>query len=508
MTFFLLLLALQSPADWLAQAQKHFQQQQWSASREAARKALAIDPKLGDAHVLLGLVATVESKFAEAEAEFLQAVALQPANPRAHAYLGSTYLQRKKWDDAARSFEQVLKLDAGNLSAHYNLGLIALTRNQPAEALARFERVYRAAPNDVEALIGMLESQLLLKRAAEARQTAAMLGTLVDSRDPRLFQAATMLGLYGEYAAAIPLLERVRKAHPESYDAAYNLALAQYQASEYDRAAEELQALRTAEAYNLLGAVEEKRKRMGESFEALKKAAELDSRNEDFRYDHATAILLYREVKDAVASFEAAARDFPRSWRLRLGLGAAQYLAGNYDAAVQALLDAARIEPEARPVFRLLGLTYETAPAMQPEIAKAFAGYLKRRDDDAWAHYHYGAILSMRARAGEEVAQEAKTRLRRALELEPDLAVAHMEMGVLAQATGDVATAVQSLERAVKLRPDLATAHYRLGLAYQKIGEKEKSRAELALFQKLKAASEESERILVRESVVSSEPRR
>src|SRR5574341_578460 len=169
---------------WLAEAQHHFQRQDWERTRQAARKALELDPHLGDAEVLLGLVATAESRFPEAEKHFRNAAGLQPKNPRVHAYLGSTYLQLKRVPEARRAFEEVLQLDGANLSAHHNLGLIALLENQPADALSHFERVHAAEPKDVPALMGVLESQLLLKRSEEAVRSAKKLEALLDPRDP------------------------------------------------------------------------------------------------------------------------------------------------------------------------------------------------------------------------------------------------------------------------------------------------------------------------------------
>ena len=260
---FLLLAQAPDGAAWLVQAQRHFERQQWEDSRKAALKALDVDPKLGDAYVLLGLVATAQSQFQEAETRFEKAVGLQPKNPRAHAYLGSTYLQEKRYDDARRSFERVLKLEPGNLPAQYNLGLIGLAVNRPADALPYFKRVHSSQPSDAGALIGMLESQLLLKRLGEAKESASKAASLLDRRDPRLFQVAVLLAFHDEYAAAIPLLERVRQVHPDSYDVNYNLALALFRSAHYDRASEVLVPLvsraNPAEAYNLLGAIEERR---------------------------------------------------------------------------------------------------------------------------------------------------------------------------------------------------------------------------------------------------------
>src|SRR5206468_812719 len=187
--FLFLLSALADDArGWLLKAQQHFERRQWEESRQAAAKALEIDPTLGDAELILGLIATIRSDFSEAEKHFLRAVSLEPRNPRAHAYLGSTYLQEKRLDAAARSFGKVLELDPGNTAARYNLGLVALAANRPGEALGHFERVRESQPRDAEALIGVIESQLLVKRGQEAADSARQLQALLSPQDPRLLQ--------------------------------------------------------------------------------------------------------------------------------------------------------------------------------------------------------------------------------------------------------------------------------------------------------------------------------
>jgi len=481
---------------WLAEAQQFFQKQDWEKTRHAARQALAIDPRLGDAEVLLGLVATVQSRAADAESHFRKAAGLQPANPRVHAYLGSTYLQLKRLPEARRSFDEVLRLDPNNLSARYNLGLIALLENKPAEALPFFERVHAADPKDVPALIGVLESQLLLKRTQPAVSSLGKLGALLEPRDPRLLQAATMLALHGENAAAIPILEKVHQALPESRDVGYNLALAYLGSSQFDKAAGVLQPLLSgpgaADAFNLLGEIEGKRGRAPEAVNALRRAAELDPANEDYRFDLATSLLQVYGGETALPAFEACARDFPNSWRVRLGVGSASYLAGKYLEATRALLEAIRLQPTAKEAYNLLGHAYESASSLQPEIVRAFEAYLRHKPADPWAYYHYGTILYLRSQSeGVDAGVEAKEHLRQALALDPEFAEAYVQLAMIAETDEE---AVKALERAVQLKPRLASARYRLALAYQRLGQGDKARTEMDLFRKLRSESDAAER--------------
>ena len=77
-------------------SRREINQHNWDKAALAAGEALAADPDMGDAEIMLGLIATVQSSFGMRESIFLRGVALKPENYQAHAYLGSTYLQEKK----------------------------------------------------------------------------------------------------------------------------------------------------------------------------------------------------------------------------------------------------------------------------------------------------------------------------------------------------------------------------------------------------------------------------
>ncbi len=433
---FLLSALADDARGWLLKAQQHFQRQQWEKSRQAAAKALEIDPTLGDAEVILGLIATMRSDFSEAEKHFLRAVSVEPRNSRTHAYLGSTYLQEKRLDAAARSFGKVLELDPANSAARYNLGLVALAADQ-----------------------------LLVKRGPEAANSARQLQALLPPQDPQLLQVARLLAMHDSYEAAAQILAQFH----------------------------------SAEALNLLGAVEERRSRVPESLAAFRQAAELQPRNEGYRFDYAGALLQYRNDEAALRAFQRGVQEFPKSWKMRLGLGSALYLAGKYEEAARALLEAVRIEPSAAPAYNLLGHAYESASSRQKEILVAFQAYLSKKPNDAWAYYHYGYMLYLLSQnEGQDTVALAKTHLRKALELNPSFPEALLQLGVMADSDEE---GIQLFERAVRLNPKLALAHYRLGLAYQRLGNAEKAKEEVDLFRKLKAEDVEAQRRSVLESL-------
>jgi tetratricopeptide (TPR) repeat protein len=475
---------------YFEQARQSFEQKKWDDAAAAAARALAADPRMGDAEILLGLIATVRSEFAQAEKHFARAAALEPRNYQAQAYLGSTYLQEKRVAEAAAAFGKVLELNPGNAAANYNLGLIALAQDAPAKALRFFEKVTLTNHGDVPALIGTLESQLMLHKTSDALETTRNLGGLLERQDPRLFQVATLLAQHGESAAAIPLMEQVRAAFPQSYDVSFNLALACFETAQYDRAAEILQTVTgpqgPAEAFDLLGTVEEKRAHAESAEHAFQEAARREAANEDYQFNYGNSLVQHGKLEAGVRAFRTAVSDLPKSWKLRVGLGSACYLAGDYRSAAEALLAAVKLKPDSAAAYFLLGEAYDSAEGFQKPIEAAFTGYLKGAPRDAWAYYHYASIQYANEQGGRDDYRAAVANLNEALHLNPNFAEAHLKLGLIALAEGKVAQGISALEKAVSLNPRIAAAHYQLGLAYQRAGNTVRAKEEMDRFRALK----------------------
>jgi tetratricopeptide (TPR) repeat protein len=479
---------------WFAKARDLYEKQDWVKSEEAANKALAIDPTLADAEILLGLISTARRQFQVAETHFQKALSLQPRNDLAQSYLANIYLQQKQLEKAKGGFAKTLQLNPDNQSANYNLGLIALMQQKPKEALVLFEKVQRARPSDVPALFGILQSQSLLNDLPAAKRTASKLASLLKPDDPLFLQVATVLALHQDYASAIPLLEQARKALPNAYDVNFNLALAYYRSGQYERSSEILKPLagreKNAEAYNLLGSVQERLGEQAQASVSFRQAIALEPANEDFCFDYANHVLQFENSRSAVTAFAAQVGRFPKSWRMRLGLGSAYYLSGENEAAAQALLQAVQLRPDSKLGYFLLGKVYESIDVSQAPIYVALRTYCETKPDDFWAYYHLGTILFLKAQSsGSTDFQEAKIMLERALQKNPKFAEAYLQLGLIAQAEQKWEAAARDLEKATQLDPQIPTAHYRLGLAYQRLGESNKAKTEFELFEKLKSQS-------------------
>jgi tetratricopeptide (TPR) repeat protein len=339
---------------------------------------------------------------------------------------GQAAIAAQDYKSAAKEFSAALALDPANPLAHYYLGVIALVTDDAAAGL----RYFSALPSDPRALVGKLDCELRLGRMEDARATAARIEQLIGNHAAVSAPARALL----------------------------------------------------AKAASLLGTAEEKAGNPGAAVHALGNAARLAPENQEYRIDYAAVLSDSGDLDASIAAFRAAAADFPKSARVRLGLGSALYLAGRHDEAARALLEAARIEPGPR-AFDLLGKAYESAGDLQLQILAAFRRYLADRPRDAAAFAHYGAILYTSG-AGISGARKA---LDTALNIDPGLAAAHLQYGILEQSEGNTTAALQHLRRAAELEPVNAAVHYRLATVYSKLGREEESRRELEQFRRLKA---------------------
>ena len=357
---------------------------------------------------------------------------------------GQAAMAARDFATASKEFSAVLSVDPQNQAAHFHLGVIALVSGDAAAGLRHFS----ALPEDPRALIGRLDCELRLGRSDEARATATRLEPVVQGDSAANTHVGMLLAKAGLHVEAIPFLRGGTGAV----------------------------------AAGLLGAAEEKTGNLPAAVEAFAEAVRLEPENEDYRIDHAAVLLSSGEFERSIAAFREAAAKFPKSARSQLGLGSALYLAGRHEEAARALLGAVRLDPSPR-AFELLGQAYEAAGELQSQVAAEFRKYLATDPRDATAYSHYAAILHT---SGADPS-EARRYLERALQLDANLAPAHLQLGIIEQAQGNTDAALRCFQRAAQLDPKNAAVHYRLGTLYQKLGDREKARLELEQFRRLKA---------------------
>lgn len=92
-----------------------------------------------------------------------------------------------------------------------------------------------------------------------------------------------------------------------------------------------------------------------------------------------------------------------------------------------------------------------------------------RRKHDAEAHFLRGVELEQTGARSEEAIAAYK----RAIELDPDMAPAHVNLGTIYFTAQDWSKASSCYKRAIELNPEYALAHFNLANLYDELGEQE-----------------------------------
>ena len=108
------------------------QEEAWARARDAARRALAADPALADAHTSMAYGTMLyEWDWAGAEASFRRAIAANPNYPTAHHWYADFLAGRGRLDEALEQMEEARRLEPLSLIINAELAL-GLLRDAPA----------------------------------------------------------------------------------------------------------------------------------------------------------------------------------------------------------------------------------------------------------------------------------------------------------------------------------------------------------------------------------------
>jgi tetratricopeptide (TPR) repeat protein len=145
------------------------------AAREAARRALAVDDTLAEAHYLLGLVAHDLQHRREAISALEQAVRLRPTLVAARQELAAVYREEGRIEDEAAQLRALVAHD-GQLDRHLALARAQLRTGQHAAALATLATAEAASPGDSR--VALAVGRVHLSRAEQDRDPASIAAAL------------------------------------------------------------------------------------------------------------------------------------------------------------------------------------------------------------------------------------------------------------------------------------------------------------------------------------------
>ncbi len=149
---------------------------------------------------------------------------------------------------------------------------------------------------------------------------------------------------------------------------------------------------------------------------------------------------------------------------------AVEPLAGQFvlDFAPRENLVSAKVKPmppaESAEDFFARGITLEEDPATHPQAIAAYKQALELDPEHAAAHINLGTLYYNRREY-----TLAEQHYRQAIEADPRYALAYFDLGNVLDETGRLPDAAQAYRTAIQFAPTYADAHYNLALAYEKM---------------------------------------
>lgn len=202
---------------------------------------------------------------------------------------------------------------------------------------------------------------------------------------------------------------------------------------------------------------------------AYQEAIRLAPENESYRIALAIALIEHQAFESAIGMLKAS----PKSAKLLVLLGLAQYGHGDNAEAIDTLEQAFALEPALdSPKRCLAGIVLESAKLPSQKTVDVLC---------AWDKTVCAALQLRRAREDGDAALEARSVA--TLEKE-DSAVAHCALGRAYEWRNQLKQAAQQMESCIRFAPT-PQRHYMLALIYRKLGDTARAHRELNLREKM-----------------------
>ena len=506
------------------QAVEDFRAQRVQEAAQRLRELERAHPAHFDIQHLLAITLDLSGHPAQANRHFQQAVQLRPDAFQARINYGTNLNRLGRWEEAVEQFETTLGLDPKNATAHFNLGMIYLGRQVFDKALPWLQEARQLQPGVYENGYQLAFCHFALGEHGPARKVLDSLGTVPRQRgefyllkalnqralgDPAAdrslsealetvsdspaahAQVATLLLGQGMFRQALPILAAAVERFPDSDTALLNLARVEFalgDASARQSAERALKLRETPQAHRLLGDILDAADEVQAAASHYQRAVESDP-GEDSFYTLGYFFLRHWNWEAAERVFSAGLAKVEASQRLLLGQGAARLGQGNDPGATQSFLEAARSPEAPLAAMHLLAQSFARAPDHFEEAAQRFEQFYRDSPQDPWAGYYFALAAFRRAEQAGDFPDHslAVHVLQQAAANKSSFFEAYWLLGEIHFHLQDWEGAAEALEQAAQLNPEHVETRYKLALSLQRTGRPDRARAELQVYQELKA---------------------
>src|SRR6266478_4841204 len=348
-------------------------------ARAEYERTIALDPKMGEAYLNLGLLffqsnpPGSEPAFDRAVPPLQKAVELMPGQKQPLRTLAVAQERSGDVAGAEESFVALLRLDPDDLDANTFVGGQFLRKNIPQEAEARFRHALEHYPGFPPALVGLARSLEEQKKTGEAVDVYRQSLARVPNRDIRV-RIVHLLVEQEQYDAALAELDRVPK----------------FELGRPDDPIPRLEALK------LRADIQIAQKKWDDSIITLREATALDPNDAQLHGGLGRIYLQKRDFADAEKELRIAMRLDGRNLDYWKDLSSTLFLGGNYPAALATLDEIAKMEQPGAGVWFVRAICYDKLN--QPKLAlEAYQKFLEldrdKNPDQVWQAKERSKVL-------------------------------------------------------------------------------------------------------------------
>jgi len=341
------------------------------------------------------------------------------------------------------------------------------------------------------------QSAIALEQQGKTTEAESAWRALLKTH-PSSAEAYAHLGLLEarqeHYKEAVPLYRKALALNPSVPGLRLNLGLALFKGGELKEALPEFQRLLKGAAnpdenQRLTILVGMAHYGLGEYSAAtpyLKTAATRDTQNLQLRLALAHSCLWSKQYQCVMDTYHEMLTLNAESAEVDMIAGEAQDGLKNYDGAIEQFRAAVKADPAEPDVHFGLGYLLWTQK-QYPEAAREFQAELANNPDHAQALAYLGDT-DMQLNHPEL----SSPLLEKALGLNSELELAHLDLGILLADAGKNDEALRELKKAAQLVPGDVNVHWRLGHLYKAMGNADEAKTELQKASSLHKAEEDA----------------
>ena len=383
-------------------------------------------------------------------------------NVRKQKYLesGERYYDKGKYREAAIQFENAIQVDARFADAHYKLALAEMKLQQWNDAFQQLTRTVEIQPDHYAAHLD-IANLLIASHPPQLNDAKEHLDLLTQKQpnNPEVFVAlANYHAVNNAMGPALAAMQKALQLDPNRADSYLNMALLQMRVEQWDaaeasyRKAVELNP-KSTNALVSLGNFYQVRGRFPEAEQQFRRAIESAPADPEPRGSLARLYLAENKFSQAEEFLKQARKDFPDNSVGYRMLGDFYFANNRLDQATTEYAALYQEYPKDITVKKyyvqllILKDRLDEARKLNDEVLKA-------AKDDTDALICKGQI---EIRGGK--ASAAVSTLQGVLKNEPGNAVAHYQLGLAFDQSGNLSQAEAEWHESVRVRPDLVDAH-------------------------------------------------